>query len=130
MVPRAVSTCCNRALHTGRGPMLQLIYSISIKPFVVHIKRWNRGIENRQLTNRPMPTPRLNQNRIARLNRLTLAIQFDFAAAFQHIINFRHPLVIVSPCVDADFNPMHRSYLVGIVDKRPSRLAARASDRG
>ena len=100
-----------------------------IKPLIRRIKRRHRHIKHPQPADRPMPAAGLDEDRVAGPHGMPLAVELHLAFAFEDVIDFGQPLVVVRPRVGRDIDDVQRRDAVRVIDKRPPRLAARALDR-
>ena len=97
---------------------------LRVKELVGSVERGHRHIENAHFADRAMPAARLDENRIAGPDRMPLAVELNLASAFEDVVDFRHPLVVVGSGVSRDFHHMQRRHAVRVIDKRPPRLPA------
>lgn len=76
-----------------------------------------------------MTTTRLDEDGIAGAHRVALAIEFHFTLAFEDVIDFGEPLVVMRAGIGRDIDQVQRGDAVWVVEERSPGLAARTRDR-
>ena len=97
-----------------------------VEPLVVWVKSGNWYIDNSHFTDGSMTTPRLNQDRGARADRVQFTIEFHLATPLQDVIDLSQFSVVMSLSVRADIDNVQRGCLIGVIGESSSRLPARA----
>src|SRR5690242_16720444 len=98
--------------------MLILLVPSWIEPFVFLVECRNRDVDYFELTYRAMAAARLNVDHRHRFDRISCPVEFDFAFAVQHEINFRHSLVIMRARINLYVNEMEGRSRSGQIRKR------------
>ncbi len=99
-----------------------------VEPFVAWIEGGNRHDQRPQLADGAVAAAGLNQDGVAGVNGMALAVEFHLAFAFEDVIDLGEPLMIVGLGVDADVGDVERRDAVGVVDEGSPGFAAGAGD--
>ena len=78
-----------------------------VEPFVGWIEGRDRYVDDAQVAYGPVAATGLQVDRGERLYGEALAIQLDFAFAFEYHVDLGHAFVVVSPAVLADVDQVH-----------------------
>ena len=78
----------------------------SIEPFVRRIERRHRNVEHAQPADRPMAAAGLDEDRVAGPHGVPFAVELHLALAFEDVIDFGQPLVVVRPRVGCEISTM------------------------
>jgi hypothetical protein len=97
-----------------------------VKPFVADVIGGDGNVENPKLSYGAMPASLPNENSRHRLDRMTLAIEFDESVTLKHHIDLSELSVIMSLRVLSNVDQMDRSHSILSRREGPPGGSARA----
>ena len=109
-----------RVVRQSSGP--------SVEPLVLRVERGDRHIDEFHLSDRAVAATGLDQHRRTGPYRMADSIQFHRSFPSEEIIDFRHPLVVVTFRFSLGSHQMERGDSISIVGERPSGLSARTGN--
>lgn len=99
-----------------------------VEPFVVGVEGGDGGIEDCELADGAVSAVGLDEDGVAGFDGVAVAIEFNFAVAFEDIVNFGVVFVVMGAGVDRDGDEVGGGGLVGVFGESASGLAAGAGD--
>src|SRR5438876_9378238 len=102
---------------------------LSVEPLVILFERRDGDIDDFEVADRAVAAAGSDVNGGHRFDMMTLAIEFNFAFAFEHKVNLRRSLVIMRAGIGLDVDQMQAGSRAGQFGKSASREAARTTLR-